>query len=374
MSVEKCRCRKSSNPFWLRRILGFVGMTGFLLCLFTLPATAQGFAGLGASDDTYAPVRPGTDITFPKDHGAHPGHRIEWWYVTANLTDSDGAPLGVQWTLFRQAAAPQDTGEGWASQQYWMGHSALTTADTHHHAERLARGGIGQAGVTATPFAAWIDNTSFSSMETDFSPLRLSSSEDDFAYDLTLATDAPMVLQGEGGYSRKSDRGQASYYVSQPFFTVTGTVTLSGKDRAVTGRAWMDREWSSQPLAPDQTGWDWFSLHLESGAKLMLFRLRSDTRSPYLAGNWITPDGTSEALAPDAITMEPLATAKVAGRTLPIKWRLTVTGRDLDVTVEALNRNSWNGTSFPYWEGPITVTGSEGGTGYLEMTGYPLNE
>ena len=27
----------------------------------------------------------------------------------------------------------------------------------------------------------------------------------------------------------------------------------------------MDREWSSQPLAPDQTGWDWFSLHLTSG-------------------------------------------------------------------------------------------------------------
>ena len=342
-----------------------------LALLLPLPALAQGFAGLGTGSDAYAPVRPGVPVTFPQDHGAHPGHRIEWWYVTANLTDESGAPLGVQWTLFRQAAAPNDTGTGWASQQYWMGHAALTTADAHHHAERLARGGIGQAGVEAAPFSAWIDDWSFDSEGADFSPLRLSATGAEFAYALTLATDAPMVLQGEGGYSLKSDRGQASYYVSQPFFTVTGTVTLNGEDRAVTGRAWMDREWSSQPLAPDQTGWDWFSLHLDNGAKLMLFRLRSGTRAPYLAGNWIDPDGTSTALTPDAITMQPLDTAQVAGRTLPVTWRLSVAGRDLDVTVRALNRDSWNGTSFPYWEGPIAVEGSHGGAGYLEMTGYP---
>jgi predicted secreted hydrolase len=28
------------------------------------------------------------------------------------------------------------------------------------------------------------------------------------------------------------------------------------------------------------------------------------------------------------------------------------------------------GTSFPYWEGPISFAGSHGGVGYLEMTGY----
>jgi len=344
----------------------------FCLALLPLPALAQGFAGLGTESDAYAPVRPGTAITFPKDHGAHPGHRIEWWYVTANLTDESGAALGVQWTLFRQASAPNDTGEGWASQQYWMGHTAITTADAHHHAERLARGGTGQAGVRAVPFEAWIDEWSFESDASAFSPLTLRARGEDFAYALTLATDAPMVLQGEGGYSRKSDRGQASYYVSQPFFAVTGTVTLDGQPRAVTGRAWMDREWSSQPLAPDQTGWEWFSLHLDSGAKVMLFRLRSENRPPYFAGNWIEADGTSTPLMPGEITMTPSETTRVAGRSVPTAWRLGV--RDLDLTVAALNPFSWNGTSFPYWEGPITVSGSDGGIGYLEMTGYPPDE
>lgn len=343
-----------------------------VLALLPLPALAQGFAGLGTESEAYAPVRPGTPITFPDDHGPHPGHRIEWWYITANLTDADGAPLGVQWTLFRQANAPDDAGEGWESQQYWMGHAAVTTADAHHHAERLGRGGVGQAGARAAPFEAWIDDWSFESAGEGWSPLRLRAKGADFAYDLTLSTDAPMVLQGDGGYSRKSDRGQASYYVSQPFFTVSGTVTLDGAAREVRGRGWMDREWSSQPLAPDQTGWDWFSLHLESGAKVMLFRLRSDDRPPYVAGNWIDPDGTSTPLRPDEIGMEPLATAEVHGRTVPVDWRLRI--RDLDLTARALNRQSWNGTSFPYWEGPIEIDGIEGGIGYLEMTGYAPGE
>ena len=342
--------------------------------LWASPAHSQGFAGLGADGDGYARVTPGHEITFPADHGAHPDYRIEWWYLTANLTDKTGAALGVQWTLFRQAADPAPQREGWASQQFWMGHTALTTADRHLHAESLARGGTGQAGVTSSPFAAWIDASSLTSIEDGFAPLRLQSAGDDFSYDLTLTTDAPMVLQGEGGYSRKSDRGQASYYVSQPFFDVTGTVTIDGQPRTATGRAWMDREWSSQPLAEDQEGWDWFSMHLGTGEKVMLFRLRHADGRHYFAGNWITPNGTSTPLPSEGITMTPLTETTVANRRIPTRWELSIPTRALTVTTDALNPQSWNGTLFPYWEGPITVTGTHDGMGYLEMTGYAPKE
>ena len=59
----------------------------------------------------------------------------------------------------------------------------------------------------------------------------------------------------------------------------------------------MDREWSSQPLGPDQTGWDWFSLHLNSGEKLMLYRLRQQDGRNDLMGNWIAADGRSVEIA-----------------------------------------------------------------------------
>ena len=47
--------------------------------------------------------------------------------------------------------------EGWANQQIWMGHAAVTRADTHRVSQTFARGGVGQAGVDAKPFRAWID-------------------------------------------------------------------------------------------------------------------------------------------------------------------------------------------------------------------------
>src|SRR3954466_4485262 len=129
---------------------GFVG--GMLLASLGSKALAQGFAGLGESADGFAAVVPGKTFAFPGDHGPHPDYRIEWWYVTANLVDSTGVRLGAQWTLFRQASRPGPQQEGWANQQIWMGHAAVTRADTHRSSEAFARGGVGQAGVETKPF------------------------------------------------------------------------------------------------------------------------------------------------------------------------------------------------------------------------------
>ena len=128
-------------------------------------------------------------------------------------------------------------------------------------------------------------------------PLEVNANGRGFRLRAAAEADRPLVLQGDGGYSRKSERGQASYYYSQPYFKATGSLTIDDKPVEVTGQAWMDREWSSQPLASDQTGWDWFSLHLDSGEKLMLFRLRQTDGENYFSGNWIARDGKS---APDA--------------------------------------------------------------------------
>ena len=242
----------------------------------------QGFAGLGRDASGFAAVTPGRTFAFPADHGPHPDYRIEWWYVTANLSDANGARYGAQWTLFRQAMAPGDRGEGWDSRQIWMGHAAVTSARTHRFAETLSRGGIGTAGVDAAPLHAWIDDWSlrggdgFDALR--MAPLDLRTSAADFSVALALTADAPLVLQGDGGFSRKSDREQASYYYSQPFFRAAGRIAIDGEAVDVTGQAWLDREWSSQPLSGDQTGWDWLSLHLHDGAKLMLYRLRSARR------------------------------------------------------------------------------------------------
>ena len=102
----------------------------------------------------------------------------------------------------------------------------------------------------------------------------------------------------------------------------------------------------------------------------MAYRLRSRDAPPYLAATWIAADGRPEPLDPGAISVTPGATAEVGGRTLPVRWHLAVPSHGLAVDTEPLNAQSWMGTAFPYWEGPISVTGSHAGRGYLEMTGY----
>jgi predicted secreted hydrolase len=274
----------------------------------------------------FAPVTPGKVFAFPADLGAHPEFRIEWWYVTANLRDANGAAFGVQWTLFRQATKPGPQQQGWANQQIWMGHAAVTRADLHRYAETFARGGVGQAGVDAQPFQAWIDAWQMRGLapinDMTIAPLQLNASGAGFGYALRLTADRPLVLQGDGGYSQKSARGQASYYFSQPYFEVTGSLTIDDKAIDVTGQAWMDREWSSQPLASDQTGWDWFSLHLGADEKLMLFRLRQSDGNDYTSGNWIARDGKSAPILPADIKLTPTAFTEVASRKLPTSWQI----------------------------------------------------
>jgi predicted secreted hydrolase len=345
-----------------------------LLASVKKAARAQGFAGLGMNGQGFAPVVQGQKLVFPADHGPHPEFRIEWWYVTANLTDAAGSSYGAQWTLFRQAMSPGAQQEGWANQQIWMGHAAVTRADTHRFSETFARGGVGQANVEATPFHAWIDAWQMRGREglnnDTISPLELNAAGPDFAYTLRLETDHPLVLQGEGGYSVKSEQGQASYYYSQPYFKAAGHITIDDRPIEVTGQAWMDREWSSQPLASNQTGWDWLSLHFSGGEKLMLFRLRRTDGHPFLSGKWFSPDGNGRLITSSEIVMTPKTLTGIARRSIPTSWDVAIQSLALTISCAPVNPKCWMGTRFPYWEGPIGFSGSHSGVGYLEMTGY----
>jgi predicted secreted hydrolase len=344
-----------------------IGRAFLLILWLPVQVMAQGFAGLGTDAEGFAVPTPNPEFDFPQDHGAHPDYRIEWWYLTANLTGPDGTAYGVQWTLFRSALAPE-TREGWSDPQVWFAHAAVTTPDTHLVAERIARGGIGQAGVNVQPFEAWIDDWRMAGPS--FDDLTLTARGDAFAYDLGLTANGPLIFHGDKGFSVKSAQGQASYYYSQPFYQVSGTLTLPQGDVPVTGAAWLDREWSSQPLADSQSGWDWFSLSFATGDKLMGFLLREDDGASFSSATWIAAGGITTSYADGAFAAQPLDWSKVSGRDVPTRWAVQLPDKGVDVTVTALNPNAWMALSIPYWEGPVTVEGSHTGRGYLEMTGY----
>jgi predicted secreted hydrolase len=330
----------------------------------------------------FAEVIRGKPLEFPRDHAPHPDFRIEWWYITANLQDDLGRQWGLQWTLFRQALNPQSKTEGWDSNQIWMAHAAISTPEGHSFEQRFARGGIGQAGVrnisTDGYFDAWLDDWRWRSQVTDVFPSRLKFSVGEIQIDMQLESAADWVLHGDRGYSQKSALGQASYYYSQPGIRISGSVQIDEKNIALSGSAWLDREWSSQALAQNQPGWDWFSLHLDDGNKLMLYRLRSEGDENWLSGSWIGKDGVKIHLRSEQIEMTPTATRSIAiGENqrikLPLEWNIKLPGPDREWRVKPLYDDQWMATRFAYWEGVVLIEDSVGrpsGVGYMELTGY----
>jgi len=359
-------------------ILLLLALTGALA-----PSLAQDVLGnLRDHGVGFAQVTPGRGLQFPRDHGAHPDYRIEWWYLTANLSDRDGRQWGLQWTLFRQALNPRQLEAGWQSNQVWMGHAAITTPEGHFYEQRYARGGIGQAGVNRIGddgyFNAWIDDWEWRSQSAAIFPAKLKFNVGEREIILLLESSGEPVANGVDGYSQKSAQGQASYYYSQPQLRVRGFVTQGIEKTYLSGKGWLDREWSSQALADNQQGWDWFSLHLDDGYKLMVYQLRHDDGQHWLSGSWINPHGDVELLERHSIELRSIRSRNIetgAGesRELPLEWRLALVDHERSWRIRPLYDQQWMGTHFPYWEGVVLVEDEQGapaGVGYMELTGY----
>lgn len=326
---------------------------------------SKGFENLTDSLDNFSSVNADKEFIFPEDHGSHKTFRTEWWYLTANLEDRFGNSFGIQWTLFRSALKAGDKRNGWESSQVWMGHSAITSAEYHLFSEKFARGGIGQAGVKSAPFEAWIDDWAFSG---DWTSANVDASGDQFAYKLKLFTNKPLIFHGKNGLSQKSEAGASSYYYSQPFFEVAGSLRIKGATHKVKGKAWADREWSSQLLDKDQTGWNWLGLHLDDGSKIMLFEVRNKVGKSFFSGTRIYENGTSKNLNSESFSLLPTPSSKLHENKPQLNWQVKIPEENLLIYIEPLNENSYMETIIPYWEGPVSFNGTHKGVGFLEIT------
>ncbi len=338
-------------------------------------------------DATYTQVDKNRAIVFPQDHLSHPDFRQEWWYLTANLETAQGEKLGLQWTQFRIALTPENstkipietlaaikvTESDWVSKQIYMTHAAVTTKDEHFAEERWSRQHPQLADVSAEPLTIKIDDWQWTGTGNMLFPATLAVAGDQFSYQLTLDSSAPYQRQGEQGYSVKSADGSvASHYYSQPFIQISGQVTLQGESQSVTGKAWLDREWSSQFLNKTQAGWDWFALRLDDGSTLMLFQLRgqTDTDTHFYSGRRMFASGSGRNIASKEIAIKASSWHKIDSTRYPTSWQLNIPSENIELEIDALNPNAKMPLSIPYWEGPVLISGSHKGEGYMELTGY----
>ncbi len=357
----------------LNRILALV----FLLLLSLFLPQAH------AAPPVFTEVRPPAKLNFPRDYGAHPDFRTEWWYVTGWLTTPDNKSLGFQVTFFRSATDHDaDNPSRFAPKQLIVAHAALSDPAIGKlaHDQKIARTGFGVAqtseATTAVKLHQWAMQRQHDGRYVVNLPAR------DFTLTLTLTPTQPLMRQGDAGYSRKGpESSQASYYYSEPHLKVSGTVTRKGKPTSVNGTAWLDHEWSTTVLDPRAVGWDWVGANLDDGSALMAFRIRrADGSALWQHAALRSRDGKLQQYQGDEIRFTPLR-----------RWRSPRTGASYPVmmqidTGDALGKRSWTlqplqddqeldsrqSTGAVYWEGAVHVlrNGQPAGKGYFEMTGY----
>jgi len=356
------------------------------------PPAAPAAALAPAPPVGFLPADPGRAWAFPRDHFARPAYRNEWWYFTGHLATASGRRLGFQVTFFRVGLLPARPpfASAWSAPGAAMVHVAVTDPDAgrHRFTEVVWRDAPPLAGFGAPPGprVAWAQAPPGTpgrwTLDLDGEAWRIAARDDreGLALALTARPVKPIVLQGPNGYSAKSAApGFASEYYSQPRLAVAGAVTLDGREEAVRGEAWLDREVGSSQLGPGQVGWDWFALRLADGRDLMIYLLRrADGAVDHARGTLVEADGAPRLL--DAGELRVAAAGRwrseASGASYPSGWRVEVpsAGLALDVAPEvaAAENRSRLVPGLAYWEGPVRVLagGAPAGEGYVELAGY----
>jgi predicted secreted hydrolase len=340
----------------------------------------------------YPCVAIGHPLTFPRDYGAHPDFRTEWWYVTGWLETDAGTAMGFQITFFRSRPALDEANPSrFAPRQLLFANAALSDPRTGRalHDQRAARSGFRLAQASNANTDVLIDDWRLR-RDRD-GRYRLDIATPRFSFAFFMRPTHPLLLNGAAGYSRKGPLpAQASYYYSEPWLAIEGVVKHSdgndGKEEHVRGHAWLDHEWSSELLAKEAVGWDWIGINLDDGGAVMAFQIRDQAGHKFWAGGTVrTSDGDTKSISPESIRFTPLRWWRSAhtGARYPIAMRVDVGSVHLTLTplMEDQEFDSRATTGAVYWEGAVTaldatadaVARHEGrpvGRGYLELTGY----
>jgi predicted secreted hydrolase len=374
---ERGKCGHKSLPFSPLRLFA-ISPNVCLLIILAFPA-------FGAEE--WARVTAPRKWAFPKDFGAHPEYRTEWWYFTGNLKDLAGNSWGYQLTFFRQGfrSHPPAPSNVWDIRDIYLAHFAVTDVSRNKFmaSDRLSRAGPGLAGASPEGMNVWLLNWA---ARMRGPVIHLEARDADKELRLELTPRKPPVIHGQNGISRKGPgQGQASYYVSLTNMETRGSLKFQVpvSPIEVRGVSWFDQEFGSNQLTPDQRGWDWFSLHLSDGRDLMIYllRLRDGSVEPASSGTLVSADGSSHHLKLTDLTVTALERWKSprSKGEYPSRWRIRVPSAKIDLTVAPLvadqELQTGGSTGITYWEGAISGRGFSGGKevtceGYAELTGY----
>lgn len=325
--------------------------------------------GPQASRRDHAQAVPAPLVHLPADQAMHPATKNEWWYVVGHL-HRGSRHFGYELTVFKfHHVRPPGMS---APVTIYRTDTAITDETSKRFYHRIDYYFPGDQTLSTRMLDVRVGTAALSGT---LHSMHLRAAIPDGKVRLTLSSRKPAMDVGGRGYLPFANG--YTYYYSLTDLASRGSVTVAGKNYAVTGVSWLDHQWGDWSWA-SMRGWTWMALQLDNNVQLSVFDFRGAT-SRVKQANALLPDGRLRVL--HAITISPSGVWKSprTGARYPSSWivsipalhaRLTVAPAvaDQEMTVPGEPRAS-------YWEGSGRVTGKFAGKAvkglsYTELTGY----
>eukprot|EP01047_Picozoa_sp_COSAG01_P002065 COSAG01_NODE_52_length_31456_cov_125.226648_23_plen_356_part_00 len=322
---------------------------------------------------------PDGQWSFPKDHGIHKNFKIEWWYLTGHIIDTQKKKHGIQITIFRTKVKALENNSSILNHEHiYIGHVAWSDLNNNkfHHEEITARPGLtylksseNDLDITLQNWKLYRENKHFIiDIPAKFAKIKLK-----------LKPAKRIIFHGNKGISYKGPEAtQYSHYYS--YTRLNGEASIVTKHDHIKSKdvsLWMDREIFNESVNDKQKGWDWFAIQFDNGEELMCFQVRGKNEvKDFKAGTWINKEGESKTLKSSDINFEVIKTwtSKETKITYPSHWQISIPTLNMNLKVESIIPKQELKVSSPfpmaYWEGACTVKGSHKGRAYMELVGY----
>jgi predicted secreted hydrolase len=190
--------------------------------------------------------------------------KVEWWYITGQLSDDSGQRYFFQYTVFHWR---KFIFRGYAN------HLAVTDIENGKHYFEETKRLISRKCNTVDNMLS-CPGSILRLRDNHFS---LSARGDSITFDLKLESKKDPVWHGEEGKISMGKPWRSkhnSYYFSYPMLRVSGSISIPDPGNInnklniqVNGEAWFDKQWGNF----NPSSWFWTSIRFDDGDMAMLF-------------------------------------------------------------------------------------------------------
>ncbi|MBL3655963.1 lipocalin family protein [Fulvivirga sediminis] len=339
-----------------------------LLCLFVVGCKFTPYSG----NDIY-----NEKAKLPEDEAPHFKNSLEWWYFTGHLNDVNSSDqYGVEYVIFH--FNPKN------KKDYLMSNFAITDPQGNtfrYDYKILKQDSLLRPELPIDLELVHKDIEHRLSGQMGEYKIEANMPDDHLSLKLETKPAKPILLHNSTGYENYGEYAEAGYY-SYPRLEAKGQLFRYGKPIQLAGELWYDRQWNCIGVWQKQVAWEWFSVQLNNGQELMLYRLHhfGDNKDIY-GGTFYGENGEQIDLKGTNISIEATEYWKSghSKTSYPVSWEIKLPSLDVNLNIKAVLKDQELGLSFSpihkfyYWEGMCAASGTMDGVpiagqSYVEMT------